>query len=101
MRTDPTKYNCSWEAFNYSLIRSATLNVPEGCVNAYKYLPPWEYFGNIVEGVSSGIEPIELRSDEANATYYNVQGKRIAQPQRGQIVIIRYSNGTSKKVHVK
>lgn len=101
LRTDPMEFNCSSNAFDYSPTSSATLNVPVGCVTAYANLIPWSYFGKIFEGVPTGIEPIELRSDEAYATYYNVQGKRIAQPQRGQIVIIRYSDGTSKKVRVK
>lgn len=103
LRTDPNKYNCDYYAFDSSLIRSATLNVTVGCKRAYTYLYPWSCFGNIVEGVPvpTGIEPIELSNDEANVTYYNIQGKRIAQPQRGQIVIIRYSDGTSKKVQVK
>ena len=44
-------------------------------------------------------------TDEANGTptivgYYNLQGQRIAEPQKG-IVIVRYSDGTSRKMYVK
>ncbi|MBR7028034.1 MAG: leucine-rich repeat domain-containing protein [Bacteroidaceae bacterium] len=33
-------------------------------------------------------------------SYYNLQGQRIAEPQKG-IVIVRYSNGTSRKMYVR
>ena len=44
-------------------------------------------------------------ADEANGTptivgYYNLQGQRIAEPQKG-IVIVRYSDGTSRKMYVR
>ena len=33
--------------------------------------------------------------------YYNLQGQRVIKPQRGQIVIIRYSDGTSRKMLIR
>ncbi len=51
---------------------------------------------------ASGIEPLTLTPTEADAaSYYNLQGQRITNPQRGQIVIQRNADGTSRKVLVK
>ena len=61
----------------------------------------------------TGIEQIQINPDATHTTdnntsesvrtivgYYNLQGQRITQPQKG-IVIVRYSDGTSSKMLVK
>ena len=99
LRTDPAAYNCSADAF---VDVSATLHVPIGSKEAYAATAPWSNFKNIVEYDASGIEPIGLTPTEADAaSYYNLQGQRIARPQRGQIVIQRNADGTGRKVLVK
>ena len=73
--------------------------MPIGCKEAYASTFPWNDFENIVEEDLSGIEEMEVKS-HGGAAYYNLIGQRVTEPQRG-INIIRYSNGTSKKVLVK
>lgn len=80
--------------------------------NAYDFEKDGIYF-NItsseapytVEVTYSGTMPDGWSTiDELNdfgTVIYNLQGQRIANPQRGQIVIVRYSDGTSKKVLLK
>ena len=105
--SDPSAYNC--QAGTYGLYRmfelvpkeNVTLHVPAGCGDAYRALEPWSDFGTIVED----FEPTAINLVRSDGTkpdaYYNLQGQRIANPQRGQIVIIRYSDGTSRKVLMK
>ena len=102
LRTDPAAYNCSDYAFDDVPFSTCTLHVPNGSKEAYAATAPWSYFQNIVEYDASGIEPLCLTATEADAaSYYNLQGQRIARPQRGQIVIQRNADGTSRKVLVK
>ena len=105
LRTDPAAYNCSAYAFYYISVYasvSATLHVPIGSKETYAATAPWSNFQNIVEYDASGIEPLCLTPSEADAaSYYNLQGQRFARPQRGQIVIQRNADGTSRKVLVK
>lgn len=87
--------------FFFSYMRSATLHVPTGSVNAYKVSYPWSEFGTIVP-LTDEDAIIEVKVDEIEmeAICYDAQGSMIAKPQKG-INIIRYSDGTSKKVLVK
>ena len=102
LRTDPAAYNCSAYAFYEVSATLPTLHVPIGSKEAYAATAPWSNFKNIVEYDASGIEPIGLTPTEADAaSYYNLQGQRIARPQRGQIVIQRNADGTGRKVLVK
>lgn len=41
------------------------------------------------------------RGSSSIVGYYNLQGQRITTPQRGQLVIVRYSDGTSRKMLVQ
>ena len=91
----------SWLYPAYDLKNSVTLYVPRGSKETYAATAPWSDFTNIVEYDVTGIQPITLNPSEAGATYYNLQGQRIATPQRGQLVIVRYSDGTSRKMLVQ
>ena len=102
LRTDPAAYNCSAYAFYEVSATLPTLHVPIGSKETYAATAPWSNFKNIVEYDASGIEPLCLTPSEADAaSYYNLQGQRIARPQRGQIVIQRNADGTGRKVLVK
>lgn len=73
----------------------------EGSVTIIGNLP-WVYPS--AEGEVDGIG--QMIANDApllpeDAAYYNLQGQRIVQPQSGQMVIIRYSNGTSRKMLVR
>ena len=85
----------------YNIYKEVTVHVPFGCKEVYAIAPAWKDF-NIVEDINTGIEPIGLTPSEADAaSYYNLQGQRIARPQRGQIVIQRNADGTGRKVVVQ
>ena len=84
----------------YNIYKEVTVHVPFGCKEVYANAPAWKDF-NIVEDINTGIEPLTLTPSEAGQTYYNLQGQRIANPQRGQLVIVRYADGTSRKVVVQ
>ena len=57
-----TSVYCHWELpleckpeFEDEVMATATLYVPDGCVDAYRAVKPWSWFFNIVEGGYSGI----------------------------------------------
>lgn len=47
---------------------------------------------------SVGVDGIEIDTDDAEVEYYNLQGVRIANPQRGQLVIRKAGDKTSKVI---
>lgn len=99
-KMEPSEYNCGASVF-YNVPSSVTLYVPSGCASAYRALEPWSNFSNIVEIDLTSIQQIPtLNPSAAIIAYYNLQGQRITNPQRGQLVIVRYADGTSRKVVV-
>ena len=100
-KMEPSEYNCSTSAFDDIPYSSVTLYVPAGSASAYKVLAPWSNFSNIVETDLTSIQTPTINSSETIVGYYNLQGQRIATPQRGQLVIVRYSDGTSRKMLVQ
>ena len=47
----------------------------------------------------TGINGVAVDADVSVLGYYNMQGRKVTEPERGRgIVIIRYSNGAAKKV---
>ncbi|MBR7028032.1 MAG: leucine-rich repeat domain-containing protein, partial [Bacteroidaceae bacterium] len=98
LRTDPAAYDCATYAFSEY---SATLHVPAGSQEAYSKTVPWAWFTKTVEEEDlTAIQSLTLTPSEAGESYYNLQGQRIAEPQKG-IVIVRYSDGTSRKMYVR
>lgn len=76
------------------------LYVPIGCREAYS--EAWNIpTSRIVEIEVTAIEKTPTTPNEAHPIgYYNLQGQRINKPQSG-IVIVRYSDGTNRKILVK
>lgn len=76
------------------------LYVPIGCREAYS--EAWNIpTSRIVEIEVTAIEKTQTTPTEAHPIgYYNLQGQRINKPQSG-IVIVRYSDGTNRKMLVK
>ncbi|MBR3409150.1 MAG: leucine-rich repeat domain-containing protein [Paludibacteraceae bacterium] len=100
-KMEPSEYNCTTNAFGGVPYSSVTLYVPSGSASAYKALAPWSNFSsNIVETDLTSIQTPTISSSETIVGYYNLQGQRIAEPQHG-IVIVRYSDGTSRKMYVR
>ena len=73
--------------------------VDEDAKTAYQAKGPWRQYSIVV--MPTGIE--ELETDKTTPTivgYYDLNGKLINGKQRGT-VIVRYSDGSSRKVMVK
>ena len=96
-------------AFKNSPISSATLHVHAESIDAYKSTSPWSEFGNIVamtEDEIDGIRPLLTFPKEKEQVYNRnghqiVNGKSSNRKLQNGINIIRYSDGTTKKVMVK
>ena len=86
--------------FDYSHY-NATLHVPESSLEAYDTTEQWMDFGIIVALSDSDPIPTGINGINDNVktgeSYYSIDGKQIAAPQRG-LNIIRMSDGTTKKV---
>ena len=85
------------------IYETATLYVPASSLEAYKTTAPWNKFGTIV-GLTKeqidGIKMIENEELKIESSYYDLNGRRLDRRHKG-INIIRYSDGTVKKVLVK
>ncbi|MBQ7635122.1 MAG: leucine-rich repeat domain-containing protein, partial [Bacteroidaceae bacterium] len=106
LRDEPDQYNCNASAFSDNVpTATCILHVPMGSKAVYAATAPWSSFENIVEEDLTPVRQVTL-SEQAGkapaATCYDLQGRPIiGTPQRGQVVILRYSDGTSRKVIVK
>ncbi|MCD8210883.1 MAG: leucine-rich repeat domain-containing protein [Prevotella sp.] len=83
------------------------LYVPTGSLNKYWLHTYWTEFFNIQEmdfdpnDDTDGIESVSTSSYNAEVTgYYTIDGKAMDAPQKG-VNIVKYSNGSTKKVLVK
>ena len=87
-------------SFTKNTKMNATLYVPSGTIETYKATEGWKEFLFVdeIQNAPSGIEPIYSETKEAQR--YSLNGLRITSPPKG-INIIRYSDGTTKKVIVK
>ena len=100
--------NTDSDAFKNSPVGSATLHVPEGSLQEYKTSSPWRGFGTIVGLTQDMIDGIrEIKNESFTPTLsngegdcYDLNGRMLAAPQKG-INIIRYSDGSTRKVMVK
>lgn len=100
LRTSPAEYGADESCFYGVPTSTCTLHVPAGCKDAYASLAPWSAFENIVEFDPTAINQLEHNAEKNVSESFNLQGQRINAPQRG-VNIIRYSDGTSKKILVK
>ena len=92
------------DAFYKSFIEYATLHVPASLIETYKITKPWSEFGKIVALTDSDPKPTAIATvtmvDDNNIKYYTIDGKSISKPQKG-INILKYSDGTTKKVVIR
>ena len=94
--TPPT---CDEYALSYINKETCKLYVPAGCLAAYEAADQWKDFLFIEEGEA----PTAIntpRGGAKNVEHYNLSGQRLSKSQKG-INIIRYSDGTTRKVLVK
>ena len=80
---------------------TCVLHVTPEHFDAYKKASQWKTFFNIIDDLA-GVEGVEVDAATKEVEgYYNLQGIRLNEPIRGQAVIVRYTDGTAKKVVVK
>lgn len=83
----------------------ANLYVPKGCKDNYTKADIWKNFWNIME-LDEDFETLKVvnknTKDEAKAlSYYNIDGTKNGDIIKKGIIIIKMSDGTTKKVFVK
>ncbi len=92
--------------FENSTYINVPLYVPTGSKATYEATEGWKDFWEIVElddmppGYSDAVQSIIAYGKVDVIGYYSIDGKKVSTPQRG-INIIRYSDGTARKVLVK
>ena len=72
---------------------------PEQSVGLYNSASYWRSFK--IEGIN-GVDGVE--ADEAAKVvegYYDLKGARLAEPVRGEVNLVRYTDGTARKVIVE
>ena len=92
----PDTDNMAFEKVNTA---SATLYVPVASIDAYRTTAPWSEFGNIVAiEVVTEIETADAASGEKKIVQIlSLDGKLQSELRKG-INIVKYSDGTTKKV---
>ena len=80
-------------------IPACKLYVWHEAIDKYKEAAVWKDFDIQDLGGVEGVEAdVEAKTVEG---YYNLQGVRIDNPERGKVSIVRYTDGSAKKVVVK
>ena len=70
------------------------LHVPASAIEDYQNTYPWSQFGKIVP-LTDGIKATQITMN--NSELYDIQGRKVTELQKG-LNIIRYSDGTTRKV---
>jgi len=89
------KESYSYYTFSLNTFNNATLYVPVGTIGKYKATTGWKDFANIVEGTPTGITSVSSDKETTNAPIYDLNGRRLTEPQKGINII------GGKKVFVK
>ena len=79
--------------------KKCILYVPKGTYDDY-WLSDFGYFENIVEFDATGIDKTTTSTDVKEVSRYSVNGQRLVGPTKG-LNIVKYSNGSVKKVAVE
>lgn len=99
----PPAMDFYYRVFDEIVLAEATLYVPEAYFDAYKTAVKWSDFQNISIFAPTSVEvvPVHQETDTpvVPVDYYNLSGRSIIRPESG-IVLIRSSNGTTKKVMI-
>ena len=100
---NPTPPSCaSSKCFSASAYALATLHVPSKSVSDYASATAWENFINIEDDIETAVARVSADAEEAQPTgYYSLSGQRLDTPAKGEVTIIRYSDGTARKVFMK
>ena len=80
--------------------KKCTLYVPMGTRDDYWLSSFGDYFENIVEFDVTGIDKTTTSTDVEEVARYSVNGQRLSAPTKG-LNIVKYSNGSVKKVAIR
>ena len=80
--------------------KKCTVYVPMGTRDDYRLSEFGDYFENIVEFESTGIDKTTTSTDVEEVARYSVNGQRLSAPTKG-LNIVKYSDGSVKKVAVR
>ena len=80
--------------------KKCTLYVPMGTRDDYWLSAFGDYFENIVEFETTGIDKTTTSTDVEEVARYSVNGQRLSAPTKG-LNIVKYSDGSVKKVAVR
>ena len=69
--------------FSQSTFMNGTLYVPKGSKVLYEAVNEWNNFRNIVEGTPTGITRVTSDKQTPNAPIYDLNGRRLTEPQKG------------------
>ncbi len=97
---NPEPPTCSSYVFYNVRTSTCKLYVPNGSEDAYSTASQWKDFKIIVEKDMTPVNSITADGNAEAVGYYTTDGKQIPSLQRG-INIVRYSDGSAKKVLVK
>lgn len=87
--------------FDTETVLDATLYVPQGCIEKYENADYWRYFQVIKEiGTQTGIDSATTSDDVKEVARYGINGQLLNGPTNG-VNIVKYSDGTTKRVMVK
>ncbi len=90
---------CDKNAF-YNIPYSSVLYVPQNSKSQYAVADLWKDFNYIEELESDGIDHVSSQTNAEIIGNYSIDGQQISTPQKG-VNIIRYADGTSRKVLMK
>ena len=97
----------SGDVFDSEALDAMTLYVPQGCVEAYKKVAPWNLFGKIVESLPGAVENINSDSVDLPCEAFNLTGARVAEAESLELLknsldkgmyVVRFANGVSQKI---
>ena len=94
---NPFKINSN--VFSQNTLMNATLCVPTGTKDKYKATEGWKNFVFIEEGYDTDIRTIQIDAT-CKSSQYTLDGKKCVEGKKG-LMLVRYSDGTVKKVIVK
>lgn len=94
----PTPPSTGYDLF-YETPLSTIYVVDEVAAQAYKAQKPWKDYEIVV--LPTGIEELtKEKADTDIVDYYDLNGRQLTGKQRA-LIIVRYSDGSSRKVMVK
>ena len=93
-----TPVESTYDVFDSTVYKNATLHVPSDSAALYKRVSPWEFFYNIIDDINSGIDEVVADSDnDAPCEIFNLNGVKVADNADNlpSGIYIRKSNGKS------